>query len=63
MFIKVEGEKLVNLELVEVVELYHSKKTASAYCGGAVTVPDSHILYLYYTTKVEIEPTPEEPKE
>lgn len=62
MFIKVEGEKLVNLDLVEVVELYHSKKLASAYCGGAVTVPDSHILYLYYTG-LELAPRPEEPKE
>ena len=62
MFIKVEGERLVNLDLVEVVELYHSKRLASAYCGGAVTVPDSHILYLHFTG-IELEKTPEEPKE
>lgn len=61
MFIKIEGERLVNLDEVEIVELRHSNRTVNVYSGGVLTVPDSHILYRYYS-KLELEPEPSEEK-
>ena len=46
-FLEVEGEKLINLDLIDEVELKHAHQVASLWCGGTVRIADSRIAYTY----------------
>lgn len=66
MFMKVENsgstERLLNLDLVEVVEMDRNRKSATIYNKGSIVVADSAILYRYYSS-LDLEAAPqEEPK-
>lgn len=64
MFIKIENsgstERLLNLDLVEVVEMDIRRKVASVFNGRSIIAGDSAILYRYYSD-VKLEEVPEEP--
>lgn len=48
MFLQIEGEDLINLELVDRVQIDRRKGLASAWSGGILLHPDSAILYQYF---------------
>ena len=47
-FLRIEADRMVNLELVDIVELKHNKQVASLWTGGVIQVPDSAICYAYF---------------
>ena len=49
MWIKIEGHRIVNLDLVEIMELHHTRKTATVWNCGVNVAADSHVLYRYFT--------------
>jgi hypothetical protein len=51
MFVLLEGEVLVNMDLVEKVELHHSKKTATLWAGGMNLHADSRAAYKLFVPK------------
>jgi hypothetical protein len=48
MFLLIEGNQLVNLQLMSRVELHHSKKTVSFWNAG-VMEGESSIGYTFFT--------------
>lgn len=62
MFLLIEGDRLINLDQVKIVELNHSRKTASVLMGMGTAAHDSYVLYRYYS-KLELEDAPPEEKE
>jgi hypothetical protein len=55
-----EDQRIVNLDLVSIVEMDHRKKTATIWDSGVRTHSDSHILYRYYAAQEKIQLPPEE---
>jgi len=58
--VEVEGHKILNLDLVEVVEMNHRTKKATAWNAGVNIVVDSSILYRLYKTVRLLDVPPEE---
>ncbi len=58
--LELEDHRLLNVELVTVVQMNHRYKVASVWDAGVVTVADSHILYRYYLSLEKIEMPAEE---
>lgn len=48
MFLKLEGDIAVNIELVEKVEFFHSRQQASLWAGGIIILSDSRMAYKYF---------------
>lgn len=50
MFLEIEGEVLINVELIDRVEMLHRRKTATVWIGG-VGLGESDILYDFLMLK------------
>ena len=48
MFLEIEGDKLLNIDLVDVVELNHQKMSATLWSGGVNVSSESKIAYRYF---------------
>ena len=49
IFLAIEGDVLVNVQQLDVIEVHARKKTAIGYIGGKMAVPDSSVLYEFLT--------------
>lgn len=49
MFLKVEGDVLINVPLVEKIEVNAHKRLATLWAGGVILFSDSRIAFEYFT--------------
>lgn len=56
MWLKIEGDVLVNLDLIDKVEHRHDREVSTLWTGGATNVPESHVAYLYFMGKLAQKP-------
>lgn len=54
MFLKAEGERIVNVELIDMVEFKHSKKQATLWSAGVPVLSDSELAYVYFADNEDI---------
>ncbi len=46
-----EDQRIVNLDLISIIEMDHRRKTATIWDSGVRTHSDSHILYRFYAAQ------------
>ena len=59
MFIQIEGDRLVNLDLIEVVEMIHHKGVANIYAGAMIIAAESSMVYAYFDQHPDLVQGPE----
>jgi hypothetical protein len=60
MHLELEDGRIVNVELITVLEMDHRRKNATVWDAGVRTISDSHILYRYFAAQQKITLPPEE---
>jgi hypothetical protein len=48
LFLEVEGERFINLHLVDEIQVKHGKREATLLSSGIIKVADSKIAYEYF---------------
>jgi hypothetical protein len=48
MKLRIEGDRAVELDLVDVIEFRHQRQVATAFVAAIPIVTESEILYRYY---------------
>lgn len=54
MFIRIEGDILVNLDLIEKVEMIHNRGVANIYAGAMIITAESAMMYAYFEQHADL---------